>query len=95
MKKPKLPKTDSIQKLAEFWNGHDLTDFDEELEEVAEPVFVRATAIKVHLPSQQAKAIQQLAKEKGVSQSELIRAWVIQRLARSSNGRRSRLRKTS
>jgi len=46
MKKPKLPKTDSIQKLAEFWDTHDLTDFEDELEEVAEPVFVRDTAIK-------------------------------------------------
>jgi hypothetical protein len=27
MKKSKLPQTDSIQKLAEFWDSHDLTDF--------------------------------------------------------------------
>jgi hypothetical protein len=47
MKKSKLPKTDSIQELAEFWDAHDLTDFEEELEEVAEPVFVRGAAIKV------------------------------------------------
>ena len=44
MKKSKLPKTDSIQELAEFWDTHDLTDFEEELEEVAEPVFMRGTA---------------------------------------------------
>jgi hypothetical protein len=55
MKKSKLPKTDSIQELAEFWDTHDLTDFEEELEEVAEPVFVRGTAIKVPLESRQAK----------------------------------------
>ena len=28
MKKAKLPKTDSIQKLAEFWDTHDLTEFE-------------------------------------------------------------------
>jgi hypothetical protein len=38
MKKSKLPKTDSIQGLAEFWDSHDLTEFEDELEEVAEPV---------------------------------------------------------
>lgn len=43
MKKPKLPKTDSIEKLAEFWDQHDLTNFSAELEEVTEPVFVRTT----------------------------------------------------
>ncbi len=29
MKKPRLPKTDSIKKLAEFWDRHDLTDFED------------------------------------------------------------------
>ena len=46
MKQPKLPKTDSIQKLAEFWDTHDLTDFEDQLEEVTEPVFAHDT-IKV------------------------------------------------
>jgi hypothetical protein len=39
----KLPETDSIQELANFWDTHDVTDFDDELVEVAEPVFVRAS----------------------------------------------------
>ncbi len=39
MKKSIIPKTDSIQELAEFWDTHDLTDFEEELVEVEEPVF--------------------------------------------------------
>ena len=34
-----IPKTDSIQELAHFWDTHDLTDFEDELEEVSEPVF--------------------------------------------------------
>jgi hypothetical protein len=58
MKKVKLPKTDSIQKLAEFWDTHELTDFEDELEEVTKPVFVRAarvTEIKVPLEARDAK----------------------------------------
>ena len=35
----KIPKIDSIEELAKFWDTHDLTDFEEELEEVKEPVF--------------------------------------------------------
>jgi predicted DNA binding CopG/RHH family protein len=87
MKKSKLPKTDSIQKLAEFWDTHDLTDFEDELEEVAEPVFVRGTAIKVPLESREVKAVEQMAQAKGVSREELIRAWVLQKLARRNNAR--------
>ena len=52
-KKQKLAPVDSIQQLAEFWDTHDLTDFEEELEDVPEPVFVRGTTIKVPLESRQ------------------------------------------
>ncbi len=34
-----LPEDYSIDELAEFWDTHDLTDFEEELEEVPEPLF--------------------------------------------------------
>ena len=34
MKNKNIPKTDSIQELAHFWDTHDLTDFEDELEEV-------------------------------------------------------------
>ena len=87
MKKSKLPKTDSIEKLAEFWDTHDLTDFEDELEEVAEPVFVRGSAIKVSLESGDVEAVEQMAQAKGVSREELIRAWVLQKIARRSNAR--------
>ncbi len=90
MKKSKLPKTDSIQELADFWDSHDLTDFESELEEVSEPVFVRSTAIRVHLESREAKMVKQLAKRKRVSEEELVRGWVLQILTRQQNGRRTK-----
>ena len=40
MKTQRLPQTDSIQELAHFWDTHDLTDFEDELEEVTEPIFL-------------------------------------------------------
>ena len=46
MKKRRIPDTNSIEELAKFWAAHDLTDFEEELEEVAEPVFVRTIRAK-------------------------------------------------
>ena len=38
MRRQRIPQTDSIRELAEFWDTHDVTDFDDELEEVTEPV---------------------------------------------------------
>ena len=32
----KIPRLDSITELARFWDTHDLTDFEDELEEVKE-----------------------------------------------------------
>lgn len=52
MKTLNLPKTDSIQELAQFWDTHDLTDFEVELEEVTEPVFESATVIPLNLESE-------------------------------------------
>lgn len=87
MKKSKLPRTDSIQGLAEFWDSHDLTDFEDELDEVAEPVFMRGAAIKVPLESREVAAVEQMAQAKGVSREDLIRAWVLQKL---TPGKKSR-----
>jgi predicted DNA binding CopG/RHH family protein len=92
MKKSKLPKIDSIHELAEFWDGHDLPDFEDDLEEVAEPVFVRATTINVPLESRHVEAVEQMAKAKGVTREELIRAWVVQKLAYRKGARPSKQR---
>ena len=89
MKKSRLPKTDSIKKLAEFWDSHDLTDFEEELEEVPAPVFVHRSAIMVPLKAKEAEAVQRMAQAKGVSREELVRTWVLQKVARRKNGRQT------
>jgi hypothetical protein len=79
----KLPKTDSIKKLAQFWDTHDVTDFEDELEGVAEPVFVRPTVISLKLESAEAKAVKKIAKTKGVPDAELIRGWVREKIRAS------------
>jgi hypothetical protein len=41
MKRKMIPDTDSIRELAAFWDTHDVTDFEDQMEEVREPVFQR------------------------------------------------------
>jgi hypothetical protein len=93
MKKTRLPKTDSIKKLAAFWDSHDLTDFAEELEEITEPVFVRRTAIQVPLETHEVVAVERMAESKGVSREELIRTWVLQHVFRKIRNPKSEIRK--
>ena len=78
----KLPQTDSIEELAKFWDTHDLTDFEDELEEVTEPVFERKTVVSIQLSSAEAAAVQRAAQSQGVPFNELVREWVVERAQR-------------
>jgi len=80
MKKEHIPQTDSIKELAEFWDTHDITDFEDELEEVKEPVFERRRELKIKLEPDEAGEIERLAKSKGISGIELVRQWVREKL---------------
>jgi hypothetical protein len=80
MKAQHLPNTDSIQELARFWDTHDLTDFENELEEVTEPVFEPATVIPLNLESEEAEAVRRIAEARGIADAELIRAWVREKI---------------
>ena len=80
MKKQQLPQTDSIEELARFWDTHDLTQFEDELEEIVEPVFVRETAVTIRLLPEEAKAIKKIASSQGVPDSDLIYQWVREKL---------------
>jgi len=57
-----------------------LTEFEEQLEEVPEPVFERETVVKVHLPCKDAETLKGLAQSKGLHDADLIRQWVLERV---------------
>ncbi|OQY14698.1 MAG: hypothetical protein B6I32_08905 [Desulfobacterium sp. 4572_20] len=59
---------------------HDLTDFEDELEEVSDPVFERAPVMKIRLLPDEAEAVKQLAKSKGIPYPDLIREWVREKI---------------
>ena len=80
MKTEALPQTDSIQELAQFWDTHDLADFEDALEEVTKPVFERRTVIALDLESAEAEAVKKLAESKGVADAELIRGWIREKI---------------
>ena len=81
-----LPNTDSIKELAKFWDTHDLTDFEEDLEEAWEPVFVRAkgTSLSINLQPTEAQHLKKIARSKGVKETTVLRQWILERLHKSS-----------
>jgi predicted DNA binding CopG/RHH family protein len=78
MKTQKIPEIDSIEELAQFWDTHDLTDFEDQVEEVRESVFQRRpdTVIMVRLQRQEIEALKRSAKARGVREAALLRQWV-------------------
>ena len=79
-----IPQTDSIDELARFWDTHDLTEFEDQLEEVTEPVFEREKVVQVHLPTQEAEAVESMARSEGLDVAELIRTWIAEKVQPSS-----------
>ncbi len=80
MNQSKLPQTDSIEELASFWDTHDLTNFEDELEEVDEPVFECNPEVKILLKTEEIEAVNELAESRGVDSSELIREWILEKI---------------
>ena len=77
-----LPKTDSIEELARFWDEHDVTEFEDELVEVTEPVFQRSdeATIQIHLPKQEWEQLQRVADKIGIDYATLLRRWIHEKL---------------
>lgn len=76
----KLPETDSINELAEFWDTHDITDFEEQLEEVSEPVFESKSEFRIPLEPDIIKTVNELAKSRGMKPADLIREWIREKI---------------
>jgi hypothetical protein len=74
------PETDSITELAEFWQSHDLTDFDDALVEVTGPVFQRPAALSVVLPAGDLAALRARARQEKVPETALVSKWIHERL---------------
>ena len=75
----KIPQTDSIEELARFWDTHDLTDFEDQLEEVTEPVFERIP-VRVHVQPKEIEAVKEITKSKGIDSAGLIWEWILDKI---------------
>ena len=81
MNKRKIPEKDSIEELAKFWDTHDLTDYEDQLVEVTEPVFQQGVeTIAVPLQPQEVKKVRHIAESQGVDYVALVQEWVLEKL---------------
>ena len=78
----KIPKTDSIKEMARFWDTHDLTEFEDEIEEVQELVFDEGpqSVMRIRLYPDEMAALKRIAESRGINQAALVKEWVSEKL---------------
>jgi hypothetical protein len=77
----KIPDTDSIRELADFWDTHEVTALEDQLEEVPEAVFARPeSGVTVPLSGDERTAIRKIAASRGVDEAAVIHEWVQEKL---------------
>lgn len=74
-----ISKADTDEKMGEFWDTHDLTDFDTDAPDV-EFEMACSVPIEVELFS----ALEQQAKRRGVTIEALVNLWLQQKLVEQS-----------
>ena len=71
-----ISKADTDEKIGEFWDTHDFTDFDTDVPDV-ELEIAYTVPLEVDLFSQ----IEQQARQRGVKVEALVNLWLRQKLA--------------
>jgi hypothetical protein len=74
------PETDSITALAESWQTHDFTDFEDALVEVTGPVFHLEESLSVVLPASDLAALRAKARQEQIPETALVSRWIHERL---------------
>lgn len=71
-----ISKADTLEKMGEFWDNHDFTDFDTDAPDVE---FEISCAIPIELDL--LSSVEQQARMRGVKVETLVNLWLQQKLA--------------
>ena len=88
MSEDRIPSTDSISELARFWDTHDSTDFDAELEVVEGSIFDASgqeNRLLLQLSETEAAIVHDAARARGIDEAAVVREWIREH-ARSAAG---------
>jgi len=72
----KLPDFNSIDKMVDFFDNHDVGEYLEQLPEVDFEIDIKRRVYTVTLEIELADKLTKIAKSKQISSEELVNAWV-------------------
>lgn len=81
----RIPRFVDRTEEAEFWDTHDITDYQDELK----PTRARfsrglSEGITIRLDPETLRELRELAREKGIGPTTLARMWILEQLKRSA-----------
>ena len=83
-KTSRIPRFQTVAEEAAFWDEHDLTEFEDELEEV-DVQFVRpgSRLLNVDLDEETLAELNTAARNQKMRASTLVRRWIVEQLKRT------------
>jgi hypothetical protein len=82
--KSSISKAGSYEKIGEFWDTHDFTDYLDDSSLVDFDVDTQSSKIYYHVETHLADQIRSIASRKGVSSSTLLNSWIREMLRQES-----------
>lgn len=79
----RIPRFATVEEEAEFWDTHDITEFDDELETVTDARFIglkRDGTLLLWLEPEAAATLSERAAREGTTPGHLARRWVLEHL---------------
>ena len=78
-KQMKIPEFTTLEDMAQFWDSHEITEFEDELREVREPIFdhLQRRAIIVMLDAEQYTLLNSIAEQEHLNAMSLVHEWVV------------------
>lgn len=85
-KEMKIPHFESSDDMARFWDCHDITDFEDDLVEVKEPIFQLADkrVISLLLNPVQYDKLKKISDRKKLDTVSLINQWITKHIEQES-----------
>jgi CopG antitoxin of type II toxin-antitoxin system len=83
-KSKKLPKFESLDKLVEFFETNDTSEYWDEMPEVDFDISIKKRTHLVAIDEKLANEVSEIARSKKVSSERLINSWIKDRLSKAS-----------
>lgn len=80
-KAKKIPEFRTLEEFQEFWDTHDLTDFEDRLKRVTFEVDIRGYRNLVAVDSELIDKVRSMAKSRGLTTESLINLWLQEKVS--------------